>query len=265
MFFPTNRIASVCIVVCLLFVCGAEAQKNRSSAQTKRTSAAPAAAPGAAPKQKTEKYVPGTVVDERLAVLRVEPSLYAVPLQRMRRGRTVLIYSSREADGVMFYSVMVPPDKRGWVQVEAVASAGRRGDDERLVKLIQASTGFEQIERASLFLETFPNSPLRPAVLLYFGDLLEEMAQKLTLEAHKRLDKDEMAAGGAPVHSFFLNYAGLDRYRRLGIGFVFERNTGYFHYNGECWKELIARFSASNEAAEAKKRLASLEQTMKTK
>jgi hypothetical protein len=85
------------------------------------------------------------VIDERLAVLRVEPSLYARPLQRMRRGRIVAISGSREADGVTFYRVNVPPNNYGWVQAEAVTGKFRRGDDERLAKLIQASEGFEQI------------------------------------------------------------------------------------------------------------------------
>ena len=260
MFSPINRIAPVCLAaaICLVFASGINAQKNRSATQGKKS--APTAA--ATPDPKTEKYAPGTVVDERLSVLRVEPSLYAIPLQRMRRGRTVLIYSSREADGVLFYSVVVPPDKRGWVQAEAVATTIRRGDDERLIKLVQASEGFEQVERASIFLETFTRSPLRPALLLYQGDLVEEMAQKLTIDANKRLDKDEMKATGAPIHSFFLNYSGLDRYRRLGIGFLFNPNTKYFHYNGECWKELLERFPNSNEAAEAKKRLENLRQKM---
>jgi len=263
MFSPINRIAPVCLAgaICLIFVHGINAQKNRSALQKKKPAPAAAAAPQPETAN-TEKYAPGTVVDERLSVLRVEPSLSAIPLQRMRRGRTVLISSSREADGVLFYSVMVPPDKRGWVQAEAVATTIRRGDDERLVRLIQASEGFEQVERASIFLETFPASPLRPAMLLYQGDLIEEMAQKLTLDANKRLDKDEMKASSAPLYSFFLNYSGLDRYRRLGIGFLFNANTKYFHYNGECWKELLVGFSNSSEAVEAKKRLESLKQKM---
>lgn len=254
MFSPINRIALICVVVIFfVFANDIAAQKKRPLLQTKKASQA---------KPGREKYYPGTVIDERLSVLRVEPSLYSIPLQRMRRGRTVLIYSSKEADGVLFYSVEVPPDKRGWVQAEAVVSAGRRGDDERLLRLIRASEGFEQIERGVLFLETFPDSPLRRALLLYMGDLLEDAAQKLTFEAHKRLDKSEMEAGGAPLHSYFLNYAGLDRYRRLGISFVFDQNAKYFHYDGECWRELITRFSGSNEAVEAKKRLDELKLKM---
>jgi hypothetical protein len=256
MFSPINRIASICFLVCLVFLTGTIAQKNPAAVQTRKPSSAP---------QQKEKYFPGTVIDERLAVLRMEPSFYSIPLQRMRRGRTVLIYSSREVDGVTFYSVTVPPDKRGWLQADAVASAGRPGDDLRLARLIQASEGFEQIERAALFLETFANSPLRPAILLYQGDLLEETAQKLTFEAHKKLNAEEMSANGAPVYSFFLNYAGLDRYRRLGIGFLFNAGTRYFHYDGECWKELAARFPESKEAVEAKKRLDDLGKKMELK
>ena len=36
-------------------------------------------------------------------------------------------------------------------------------DDERLARLIQTSVGFEQIERARIFLETYADSPFRPA------------------------------------------------------------------------------------------------------
>jgi hypothetical protein len=250
MFSPMNRVVPICLIICaaLTAVTAVSAQKTRVPPQAK---AKPA-----------EKYFPGTVVDERLSVLRMEPSLYSIPLQRMRRGRTVLIYSSKVVDGVTFYYVSVPPDKRGWVQAEAVASAGRIGDDARLVKLIQASAGFDQIERAVLFLETFPNSTLRPAMLLYLGDMLEDTAQKLTFEAHKRLDKSEMEASGAPISSFFLNYAGLDRYRRLGVTFLFDPSTKYFHYNGDSWKEVVAHFPGSNDAVEAKKRLAELEGKM---
>jgi hypothetical protein len=264
MFSPINRVVPFCLAgaICLIFVHSINAQKNRSALQTKKPDPAAAKNPGS---KKDEKYTPGTVVDERLAVLRLDPSLYGIPLQRMRRGRTVLIYETREVDGIIFYSVALPPDKRGWVQAEAVATIARRGDDERLVRLIQASDGFERIERGFLFLDTFPKSPLRPAILLFLGDLAEETAEKLSLDANKRLDKNEMSATGAPVYSFFLNYNGLDRYRRLGIIFLFNSNTKYFHYDGEYWKEIIKNFPGSNEAAEAKKRLVSLKEKMEKK
>jgi hypothetical protein len=96
------------------------------------------------------------------------------------------------------------------------------------------------------------------------GDLLEEVALKLSSEAAKRLSRREMAAAGAPLHSFYLNYSGLDRYQRLGIIFLFNTSTLLFHYNGAVWREITERFAASNEAIEAKKRLEALKEKMET-
>ncbi|HLM59374.1 MAG TPA: hypothetical protein VK308_01095, partial [Pyrinomonadaceae bacterium] len=85
---------------------------------------------------------------------------------------------------------------------------------------------------------------------------------KLSNEATRRLDRREMAASGAPLHSFYLNYVSLDRYRRLDINFVFNSNTKLFHYDGANWREIIKRFPKSAEAIEAQKRLDSLKVKM---
>lgn len=195
------------------------------------------------------------VVDERLAVLRAAPSLFAKPLQRMRRGRPVTIVETREADGVTFYRVAALPNTQGWVQREAIAGKFQRGDDERLARLVQASDGFDQIERARIFLENFTDSPFRPSILLLFGDLMEETALKMSADAARRLSRREMAASGAPLYSFYLNYSSLDRYQRLGIGFVFNSSTRLFHYDGASWREIVKKSPATNEAVEAQKRL----------
>jgi hypothetical protein len=202
------------------------------------------------------------VIDERLAVLRTAPSLFAKPIQRMRRGRAVLISETKDVDGVTFYRIIAVPNTQGWVQKEAVAGKFRRGDDERLARLVQSSDGFDQIERARIFLENFPDSPFRPSILLLFGDLMEEIALKLSAEAAKRLSRREMAATGAPLHSFYLNYSSLDRYQRLGIGFAFNSSTRLFHYNGASWREIMQKSPATNEAREAQKRLDSLKEKM---
>jgi hypothetical protein len=202
------------------------------------------------------------VIDERLAVLRNAPSLFAKPIQRMRRGRVVTIFETKAADGVIFYRVVALPNTQGWVQKEAVAGKSRRGDDERLARLVQASDGFEQIERAQIFLENFPASPFRPSILLLFGDLMEELALKMSADAAKRLSRREMAASGAPLHSFYLNYSSLDRYQRLGIGFVFNSSTRLFHYDGASWREIIQKSPATNEALESQKRLDTLKEKM---
>lgn len=202
------------------------------------------------------------VVDERLAVLRAEPSLYARPIQRMRIGRIVQISGSKEADGITFYRVTALPNSFGWVQSDAVIGRQKRGDDIRLAKLVQSFDGFEQIEYAVLFLETYADSALRPQILLLLGDLMEEIALKLSSEAARRLNKREMAASGAPLHSFYLNYVSLDRYRRLGIGFLFNSSTKLIHYNGASWREIIAKFPKTSEAVEAQKRLDALKVKM---
>jgi hypothetical protein len=240
------------LLVFIVFAAGTPAQKRRVSPKIKNPIVAAAAVKSANT---------AVVVDERLAVVRPEPTFAAKIVQRMRRGRTVTISGLKEADGVTFYRINAAPNY-GWIQAEAVAGKFRRGDDARLAKLVQASKGFEQIDRAQIFLETFADSPLRPAILLLFGDLMEETALKLSGEATRRLDRREMAASGAPLHSFYLNYAALDRYRRRGSNFVFNSNTKMFHYDGAGWREIIRKFPQSTEAVEAQKRLDSLKEKM---
>lgn len=198
------------------------------------------------------------VIDETLSVLRVRPSLFAESSQRMRRGRKVQILESRQADGVTFYRVSAPPQNSGWVQSEAVFGKFRRGDDERLARLVQASDGFDQLEIAEIFFATYPDSSLRPAILLLFGDLAEDAAAKLSRDAARRLIRREMAASGAPLHSYYLNFVSLDRYRKLGIIYLFNVETKAFLYDGASWQEIIKRFPKSAEAVEARKRLDAL-------
>ena len=202
------------------------------------------------------------VLVETLSVLRPKPTLFAEPVQRMRRGRAVKILGVTEADGVKFFKVAAPPRNFGWVQSDAVFGKFRSGDEERLARLIQASTGFEQIDLAAFYFTLYPNSQFRPSILLLFGDLCQETAVRLSREATNRLDRREMAASAAPLHSYYLNYVGLDRYRKLGITFRFNTATKTYYYDGGSWRELVNKFASSPEALEAKKRLDSI--TMQT-
>lgn len=197
------------------------------------------------------------VIDESLSVLRMQPSLYALPMQRMRLGRRVQILGVAEADGVRFYKVAAP-SRQGWVQSDAVAAKSRSDDEVRLSRLLQAAQGFDQLRLTSEFLRMYPKSQFRPAVLLLFGDLLENAAAKLSHGAALRLNRREIAASGAPLHSFYLNFAMLDRYSKLGVTFLFNASTRTFHYNGWSWAEIVRKYPASNESAEARKRLESL-------
>lgn len=202
------------------------------------------------------------VIDETLSVLRERPSLFAPAIQRMRRGRKVTINGMKEADGVIFYRISAAPSGTGWIQADAVFGRFRQHDDERLARLVQASDGFDQIEIAEQFFELYPESLLRPSLLLLYGDLLEEIALKLSRDAAGRLRRPEMAASGAPLHSYYLNFVSLDRYRKLGVTFLFNSETRKFHYNGESWREITTKYPKTAEVAEAKKRLDLLKQKL---
>jgi len=241
------KFALAAILVCLT-ACAVDAQTRRSA----RT---------AAPKSREIGQM-AYVMDETLSVLRPKPSLFAVPIQRMRRGRVVRILGVAEADGVRFYRVAAIPTGSGWVQADAVFGKFREGDDARLARLVQSMSGFDQIETATEFFTLFPTSQFRSPILLLYGDLLEDAAAKLSRDATRQLSRAEMAASAAPLHSYYLNYVSLDRYRRIGITFVFNPATKQFHYDGASWKELVLKYKGSNEAAEAQKRLDSLKEKM---
>jgi len=210
------------------------------------------------------RSVPGNgqravVVDERLSVLRDGPGLTARLLKRLGRGREVSILNAkRSIEGLTFYRIAVTRRTRGWIQREALVSPSRRGDDERLLKLIRESHNFDLIARASLFLDVFPKSTFRPVVLLILGAAAEDAGIKLSIDAVKRLDKGEMMATGAAAFSYFLNFNGLDRYRRLGIDFVFDAVKKQYHYDGASWREIVRRYPRSVEAVEARRRLESI-------
>ena len=199
------------------------------------------------------------VVDERLAALRDAPRLTANLVQRLGRGRAVSIIGARRvADGLSFYRGAVTRRTHGWLQSDAVLSPARAGDDEKLLSLIRGSEEFDRIARARIFLDNFPRSSLRPAVLLLFGDEAEQAAEKLSRDAARRLDEREMAAGGAPLESYFLNFNELDRYNKQGVTFIFERAAKRFRYDGESWREILRRYPRSPEAAQARQRLDAL-------
>ncbi len=228
----------------------------------KRTSLAPTKPKIPATKKSGEIGQTAIVIDETLSVLRKEPSLFSESVHRMQRGRKVQILGVAEADGVKFYKVTAPPTNFGWVQADAVFGKFRTTDEERFVRLVQASNGFDQIEIATLFFETYPNSTFRPTILLLFGDLCEETAATLTKSANSRLSRKEMAASAAPLHSYYLNFVSLDRYRKLGILFLFNSTAKQFHYDGASWKEIVAKSPGSPESVEAQKRLDSLKLKM---
>jgi hypothetical protein len=202
------------------------------------------------------------VVDERLAALRATPQLNGKLVRRLGRGRLVAIRSAKKgSDGITFFLVNVTSRTHGWIQREAVISPSRSGDDQRLLRLIERSQGFDRVSRARIFLDHFPRSPLRPEVLLLLGDTAEQLAVKLSADAARRLNEDR---GDAPEFSYYLNHSGLDRYNRLRVGFVFDNSAKRFHYDGAAWRELIRRYPRSPEAAEGRLRIETLYSQVRT-
>jgi len=99
----------------VVFITNAEAQKPRILTKTFKKPATAIA------QQTRETSNTAIVIDERLGVLRFEPSLFSKSFLRMQNGRRISILSSKESDGVTFYRVSAPPNNFGWVQAEAVA------------------------------------------------------------------------------------------------------------------------------------------------
>ena len=197
------------------------------------------------------------VVDERLSALRLAPSLSGKLLRRIGRGGLVAVRGEkRSRDGVVFYRVNVTRRTSGWVQQEAIVSPWRAGDDARFLRLINGSEDFDRIARARIFLDYFRQSALRPEVLMIYATAAENAAAQLSRDASRRLDAKEMNSGGAPLHSYYLNFNALDRYNRQGITYKFDESAKRFHYDGEAWRELIQRYPRSPQAVEARRRLA---------
>ena len=195
------------------------------------------------------------VVDERLSALRDAPRPTAGLVRRLGRGSFVAVAGERAAGGVTYLRVLVTRRTGGWLQAEAVVRPSRAGEDARLLRLVRGSAEFDRLARARIMLEAFPHSTLRPAALLVYGDAAAEAAERLTREARRRLDPFEMQAGGASPASYFLNYNGLDRYRRLGVVFDFDPDNKSYRYDGAAFREILRRHPRSPEAAEARKRL----------
>jgi hypothetical protein len=205
------------------------------------------------------------VADARLGALRTAPSPNATLLRRLGRGRLVSIRGSqRTSDGLLYHRVAINRRTSGWLQSEAVVASWHPSDDERLLHLITGPDEFERAARARIFLDTFPRSPLRPAVLLLYSQAAEEAAEQLTRSAQRQFTRNEIPENGAPLFSYFLNYNGLDRYNRQGVKFVYDESTKTFHYDGAALREIGRRYPQSKEAEAARKILEKLD-AIKTK
>jgi hypothetical protein len=198
--------------------------------------------------------IPAVIVDERLSVLRRSPGFDGAYISRLSHGKIIIPLDETRVDDIVFAKIRTTTGQLGWIQRDSFVKSGVKGEDERLLRLISVGTQFDRIARVRIFYELFRNSRNMPAVLLAGGDLAEAAAQKLTSDAKKKF-ADEPQAGLPPLWTLYSNFAGLSRFRKLGVQIFLNRSDLSFHYDGHWWKEILRRFPDSPEAREAAKRL----------
>jgi hypothetical protein len=204
------------------------------------------------------RYRRAFVVDSGLSALRRSPSPESTCLRRLRLGRSLYVISThRGRDGVGYYYVAVTRRTRGYIDQAAIASPSRRGDDARLMRLIRESRGIDRIAMCRLLVTQFSNSPFCPDALLEEGlaaeEVARELSRKVTRRPPHRLDKE------LSEERYLLNYAGLDRYSRLGIRFRLDRENENYCYDGTAYRRILRRYPRSEAAEAARERLREME------
>lgn len=188
------------------------------------------------------------VVDERLSALRTQPDVKATLAQRLRRGRIVGIVGAKKSkDGEQFLRVSVTRNTRGWVLAQAVVKSGNSADAERLLNLIEdTDDDFVKARLAKLCADEFRSTATAPRCLLKLGEAAERAADRLTRDAKRRAGNEEPNAG-LSKRDYFLNFAGLDRYNRIGVMFDYDAKADRIVYDGEAFRELQRRYPKSAE------------------
>jgi hypothetical protein len=211
-------------------------------------------------------FVPGKraiVFDERLSALRARPDVKAPLKQRMRRGRRIgVLGASTARDGAKFFRVAVSRNTQGWVLAEAIIRPGVAADAERLIRLIEETRDeFTKARLARLCADEFRSTNFAPKVLMILGETAEGAAERLSRDAKRRVGEDDSDAGpnaGLTKRDFLLNYAGLDRYNRIGVTFDYDATSDRIVYDGAAYRELLRRYPRSAEARTAGERLEKL-------
>lgn len=163
------------------------------------------------------------VIDESLAALRERPDLRAPLIQRLRRGRVVgLLAGEIRRDGEVFHRVAISRNRSGWVLAAAIVRPGSRSDGERLLRFVEKSEDdFARVTLALICERFFRESPEARRVREILDATLIRVADRLTRDARRRLGERDIESRRA----WFLSYAGLDRYNRLGIIFDYDVAT----------------------------------------
>ena len=178
----------------------------------------------------------------------------------MRRGRRVGILGAATAkDGAKFFRVAVSRNTRGWVLADSIIRPGNAADAEKLMRLIvETRDEFTKARLAKLYADEFRSTKLAPKALMILAESAEGAAGRLSRDARRRVGNDDPDAGlnkGLTKRDFMLNYAGLDRYNRIGVMFDYDAPSDRIVYDGAAYRELARRYPRSDEAQDARKRL----------
>jgi hypothetical protein len=211
-------------------------------------------------------FVPGqraVVFDERLSALRARPDVKAPLKQRMRRGRRVGVLGANTAkNGAKFFRVAVSRNTSGWVLADAVIRPGVAADAERLMGLIgETEDEYTKARLARLCADEFRATNFAPKALMILGETAEGAAARLSRDAKRRVGEDGSGAGpdaGLTKRDFLLNYAGLDRYNRIGVTFDYDATSDRIVYDGAAYRELLRRYPRDAGAQTASERLEKL-------
>jgi hypothetical protein len=181
----------------------------------------------------------------------------------MRRGRRVGVLGAATAgDGSKFFRVAVSRNTSGWVLADAVIRPGAGADAQRLMRLIEeTSDEFTKTRLARLCADEFRSTRFAPKALMILGAAAEDAAERLSRDAKRRVGEDDSEGkpnAGLTRRDFTLNYAGLDRYNRIGVTFDYDSASDRIVYDGAAYRELLRRYPRSAEAQAARKRLEAL-------
>ncbi len=202
------------------------------------------------------RYRAAFVINPALAALRREPTPTSLCLRRLRIGRRLYLISAQQHAGIRYYYVALTRRTRGYIDAAAIASAKQKGDDVRLMRVINTATGIEQLQLAQLLTKEFAHSPLCAEALLVEG----REAEKAAVELSQKFIRRSPAVWDAEVEMlrYWLNYSGLDRYSRLGINFRIDEENQRFYYDGAAYRRILQRYPRSPAALTARERLQAL-------
>ncbi|MBZ5553482.1 MAG: hypothetical protein LAO21_12230 [Acidobacteriia bacterium] len=224
-----------------------------------------ATVPTKTPKKNGAKSLLAYVFDDRFSVVRSRPDVEAPFLRRLRVGHRVFLpLGGPPSRNVKYRRVVVSRKFSGWILAAAVVAPGLPGDDERLFRHAASQSREKAMIALKILTTHFDRTPLHAAALLRLGQLAEEEAGQLSVEANRKLAREERSLPeGLDEKELFANYRGLDRWASNGVRFIYHREKDRFVYHGEAYREIIRKFPGSPEAASARGRLAGIEDALR--